>query len=241
MSSAKLLGATLFLLALTCYNSQSQTRLRADNNMPKIVIPVETGWEFREVGKDAWAKAVEQDKNSKRMIQATVFDASAQKPAELTKENFAFFETYIRPILAERCYECHSGTARKVRGNLLLDSQAGMAKGGDNGAVLVPGNVEKSRLIQALRWTDPSFVMPPKEKLSPRQIDEWLKNAIHARPPSDAEMGLPLEEGEGPSPNREQVEVEHHHAAASTETATGPVETPTEPAREPPPSEQTPA
>src|SRR5256714_827655 len=58
MSSAKLLGTTLFLLALTCYNSQSQTRLRADNNIPKIVIPVQTGWEFREVGKDAWAKAV---------------------------------------------------------------------------------------------------------------------------------------------------------------------------------------
>jgi len=83
--------------------------------------------------------------------------------------------------------------------------------------------------------------LPASDVLSPRQIDEWLKNAIHARPPSDAEMGLPLEEGEGPSPNREQVEVEHHHAAASTETATGPVETPTEPAREPPPSEQTPA
>ena len=58
MSSAKLLGATLFLIALTCYNSQSQTRLRADNNMAKIRIPVRTGWQFREVGKDAWARAV---------------------------------------------------------------------------------------------------------------------------------------------------------------------------------------
>src|SRR3989440_4841633 len=58
MSSAKLLGATLFLIALTCYNSQSQTRLRADNNMAKIRIPVETGWQFREVGKDTWAKAI---------------------------------------------------------------------------------------------------------------------------------------------------------------------------------------
>jgi segregation and condensation protein B len=78
--------------------------------------------------------------------------------------------------------------------------------------------------------------LPASDVLSPRQIDEWLKNAIHARPPSDAEMGLPLEEGEGPSPNREPVEVEHH-VAAPTITA----EPPPEPAREPPPSEQTPA
>src|SRR5262245_13993824 len=76
----------------------------------------------------------------------------AQKPAEPTKEGVEFFERYIRPVLAESCYECHSAQARKVRGKLLLDSQSGIAKGGDNGPVLVPGDVEKSRLIQALRW-----------------------------------------------------------------------------------------
>ncbi|MDF3056108.1 MAG: scpB [Rariglobus sp.] len=51
--------------------------------------------------------------------------------------------------------------------------------------------------------------LPASDVLSPRQIDEWLKNAINATPPADAEMGLPLEEGEGESPNLEPVEVEH--------------------------------
>jgi segregation and condensation protein B len=44
--------------------------------------------------------------------------------------------------------------------------------------------------------------------LSPRQIDEWLNRAATVTPPADAEMGLPLEEGEGESPSLEPVEIE---------------------------------
>lgn len=56
--------------------------------------------------------------------------------------------------------------------------------------------------------------LPASDVLSPRQIDEWLKNAISTKPPTDAEMGLPLEEGEGPTPNLEEVSVERTEAAA---------------------------
>src|SRR5271166_4174229 len=101
-----------------------------------------------------------------------------QKPAELTKESVEFFEKHIRPVLAEHCYECHSTQAAKVKGKLLLDSQPGIAKGGASGPVLVPGDVEKSRLIQAIRWTDSDLTMPPKGKLSPQQIErfeQWVK------------------------------------------------------------------
>ena len=51
--------------------------------------------------------------------------------------------------------------------------------------------------------------LPSSDVLSPRQIDEWLKNAINPKPLTDAEMGLPLEEGEGASPNFEPVALEH--------------------------------
>ena len=51
--------------------------------------------------------------------------------------------------------------------------------------------------------------LPASDVLSPRQIDEWLKNAINATPPTDNEMGLPLEEGEGDSPSLFPVEVAH--------------------------------
>jgi segregation and condensation protein B len=68
--------------------------------------------------------------------------------------------------------------------------------------------------------------LPSSDVLSPRQIDEWLKTAINPKPVTDAEMGLPLEEGEGASPNFEPVSVEHESttpdAPAAFEPATEP-------------------
>jgi segregation and condensation protein B len=61
--------------------------------------------------------------------------------------------------------------------------------------------------------------------LSPRQIDEWLNRAANVTPPADAEMGLPLEEGEGESPSLEPVEIEHVEGSAP---ASEPVEAPVE-------------
>ena len=66
--------------------------------------------------------------------------------------------------------------------------------------------------------------LPASDVLSPRQIDEWLKNAINATPPADAEMGLPLEEGEGESPNLEPVKVEHVEDAAPAFEEAAPIE-----------------
>ncbi len=51
--------------------------------------------------------------------------------------------------------------------------------------------------------------LPASDVLSPRQIDEWLNRSATVSPPADAEMGLPLEEGEGDSPSLEPVEIEH--------------------------------
>jgi hypothetical protein len=100
-----------------------------------------------------------------------------QRP-EPTKEGVEFFEKHIRPVLAEHCFSCHSARSPKVKGGLLLDSQPGIAKGGTGGPILVAGDVEKSRLIHALRWTDSELTMPPKAKLTPQQIEkfeQWVK------------------------------------------------------------------
>ncbi len=61
-----------------------------------------------------------------------------------------FFETKIRPVLVESCYKCHSIEAKKHKGNLLLDSQAALRKGGDTGPAIVPGQPGKSLLVKAL-------------------------------------------------------------------------------------------
>src|SRR5215213_5203728 len=81
-----------------------------------------------------------------------------------------FFEKKVRPLLVEKCYDCHSARAKKVRGGLLLDSREAMTRGGDTGPAVVPGDLDESLLIAAVRQTDPSFKMPPKGKLTETQV-----------------------------------------------------------------------
>ena len=49
------------------------------------------------------------------------------------RKGIAFFERNIRPLLSKHCYQCHSSEATKLKGNLYLDSRAGMQDGGDRG------------------------------------------------------------------------------------------------------------
>ena len=59
--------------------------------------------------------------------------------------------------------------------------------------------------------------LPASDVLSPRQIDSWLKDAMNPSTPGDAEMGLPLEEGEGETPMEDEAHIE-----TETETAAAP-------------------
>jgi hypothetical protein len=104
--------------------------------------------------------------------------AVAGKPSQLTPQQTQFFETKVRPILADKCYKCHSVDSVKVKGGLFVDSREGIMKGGENGPVIVPGNAAKSRFILAITYKDADLQMPPKgEKLSDQQITdltEWV-------------------------------------------------------------------
>jgi len=89
-----------------------------------------------------------------------------------------FFEKKIRPLLAERCYECHSTAKGKTKGGLSLDSREAVLQGGDSGPALVAGDVEKSKLIEGVRWKNQDFQMPPKKQLSARELadlEAWVK------------------------------------------------------------------
>ena len=86
-----------------------------------------------------------------------------------------FFEKRIRPLLAERCFTCHGEDLSESE--LRLDSRADMLEGGSRGAAIVPGEPDKSLLIRAVNHAD-TLAMPPKEKLSQRDINNliaWVK------------------------------------------------------------------
>src|SRR5688572_16726078 len=65
-----------------------------------------------------------------------------------------FFEKRIRPVLAEHCHKCHSQKSEKLKAGLYLDSREGLLKGGDTGVAVVLGEPDKSRLIEAVRYTN---------------------------------------------------------------------------------------
>jgi cytochrome c553 len=117
--------------------------------------------------------------NGSKSAVAAAKPAEAAKAPQLSKAQSDFFEAKVRPVLAASCFKCHSTEGGKVKGGLLLDSREGWMKGGENGAVIVPGDPTKSRLITAINYTDGDLQMPPKgEKLSPNEIADlttWVK------------------------------------------------------------------
>src|SRR3954447_19997749 len=72
-----------------------------------------------------------------------------------------FFEKKIRPVLMDKCYKCHSADAEKIKGGLLLDTRDGIRRGGDDGPAVVPGKLEESLLIDAIRYQHKDTAMPP--------------------------------------------------------------------------------
>src|SRR5262249_22562425 len=87
-----------------------------------------------------------------------VFSGESKKPTPPSPEAVRFFETKIRPVLASNCFRCH-GYRANPKGNLRLDSLAGMLEGGDRGLAIVPGHPEKSLLIKAIQHEDPNLKM----------------------------------------------------------------------------------
>ncbi len=109
-----------------------------------------------------------------------------------------FFEKKVRPVLVEQCYSCHSIDARKagkLKGELALDTREATLKGGENGVILVPGKVEESRLIKAVRYTDDDLKMPPKVRLSPdvvADLEKWVAMGAPDPRTAPADAGGPV-------------------------------------------------
>ena len=110
----------------------------------------------------------------RQLIIATFAFAGALHGAD---DDNAYFEAKVLPLLQKRCYECHSHE-KKIKGGLALDSRSGWEHGGDNGRAIEPGDLEKSLLIKAVRYTDSDLQMPTKGKLPAEEIailEQWVK------------------------------------------------------------------
>ncbi len=105
----------------------------------------------------------------------TITQAKAADTPSFTPKQIQFFETKIRPLLSEHCFDCHN--AQKQKGGLLLTSRTQILQGGESGPAAVPGSPDTSALIEAVRYKNSDFQMPPKKRLSDNQIhalETWV-------------------------------------------------------------------
>ena len=118
-----------------------------------------------------------------------IASAADEKPAAERKtptfdaDAVEFFQKKVQPLLAARCFACHSKDSKRLEGGLRLDARPLVLKGGDSGASAVPGKPIESLLIDAVNYE--SLEMPPKGKLPAGEI-AILKKWV--------ELGLPWSE-----------------------------------------------
>src|SRR5882672_544965 len=140
----------------------------------------------------------------KRLAAVLILLAPGAAPQEAAQapdpEGIEFFEKKIRPVLVDRCYSCHSAEAKKLKGELRVDSRDGLLKGGETGPSVVPGDPDKSLLVKALRYTD-DLKMPPKGRLSKEVVEDfaaWVKRGapdLRGKGAAAAKKGIDVEAG----------------------------------------------
>jgi hypothetical protein len=116
----------------------------------------------------------------------------------------AFFETKIRPVLATKCYPCHSSSLKAPMSGLVLDRKDGVSKVSD-------------LLVKALSYTDPLLQMPPSGKLPDAVIadfEKWIAGGMPmtaapagaaASPAATAYKGMSLKTGGSGGPFNRQA------------------------------------
>jgi cytochrome c553 len=112
-------------------------------------------------------------------VTAAVMRLSGAQPSSAvapTAQQVEFFETRIRPLLVESCFDCHTADEK---GGLRLDSRQAILEGGDSGPAITPGDPESSLIIKAVRHAEGVSKMPRSgQKLSDGQVAvlaEWIK------------------------------------------------------------------
>ena len=106
------------------------------------------------------------------ILSALTYPASAQTAS---REEEAFFETKVRPVLAEHCFACHG--PKKQKAGLRLDSRPAILEGGNSGPAIVVGKANESLLIKSLRQQE-DLKMPPRKQLPKQTIDDvalWIQ------------------------------------------------------------------
>ena len=112
----------------------------------------------------------------------------AKPSVHFTDQQLDFFENKVRPLLVDKCYDCHGPDATPLEGSLSLSSRKSILSGGDTGPAIAPGQPEESLLIDAINYGE-VYEMPPDTKMSDEEIailTKWVK--LGAAWPTDSDV-----------------------------------------------------
>ena len=110
----------------------------------------------------------------------------------------SFYTLQIQPIMKANCASCHGPS--KVKGRLRLDSYGRLMRGGEDGAVVIPGDAARSLLFQRITLpVDQKKFMPSEGKppLQPREIamiKAWIEDGASPTVTSVKGFAMPATE-----------------------------------------------
>ncbi len=114
----------------------------------------------------------------------------------------SFYARHIHPILDANCVACHGES--KIKGGLRLDSYEALMRGGQEGAVIVPGQPEKSLLLQRVTLPMDHKLFMPADGKPPLKTDDiallraWI--AQGASSTATSLTGVDVKEADVPPP-----------------------------------------
>ena len=114
-------------------------------------------------------------------------------------EGEELFVEEIKPLLEAACFSCHGPHAERVKGGLMMSSHESLLAGGTSGPSIVPGEPDRSLLMELVREEDPEYSMPPREPLSAEQVEllaRWI------------ELGAPWPGGEAILQDRREIDLD---------------------------------
>ncbi len=112
------------------------------------------------------------------LLTAAVF---ALSPARVKAAEAVDFQRSVRPILSDKCFQCHGPDSETRMAGLRLDTRQGVFAPRDNGAPIVAGDLKSSLLYRRITASEPARRMPPihsKKELTDEQIEilkRWIE------------------------------------------------------------------
>lgn len=120
----------------------------------------------------------------KPVTQADLDPAGRSRPA-LADPRAEFYRDEIKPVFANRCTACHDAS-KDAAGGLDMTTIAGILRGGDSGAVVLPGRSRDSVLWQSVAHTHPKLRMPKSDSRLPdadvERIARWIDEGAVGAP-----------------------------------------------------------